>query len=420
MNTLPHHVDVLIVGAGPTGLALALALRRTGINACVVDKLACLQNTSRAAVLHAHTLDMLDDLGVTSRMLDEGLRIASFGLHDRDHKLARLNFDTLPSQHNCLLMLPQDRTEQILYDALCEAGGAVHWQTQCIDLQQVDQAVRVMVSTPHGIETVSASYVVGADGMHSRVRDVAGIGFGGHAYAESFILADVEIEWALGREEVRLFFAPEGMLVIAPLPNGWYRMVATLDQAPAEPGVADMQALLDARGPANRAGRVTNVHWSSRFRLHHRVADHYRAGRLLLVGDAAHVHSPAGGQGMNTGIVDALLLARMLAEVLAGRSTPDYLDQYETIRRPAALEVLALSARLTRASTLKSAPARVLRNLLFRLIGYTPALRHRIEMSFSGLSRRSAAVLPADHHCATGTTGLGCTSARQLATQDGH
>ena len=147
MNTLPHHVDVLIVGAGPTGLALALALRRTGINACVVDKLACLQNTSRAAVLHAHTLDMLDDLGVTSRMLDEGLRIASFGLHDRDHKLARLNFDTLPSQHNCLLMLPQDRTEQILYDALCEAGGAVHWQTQCIDLQQVDQAGANGIST---------------------------------------------------------------------------------------------------------------------------------------------------------------------------------------------------------------------------------------------------------------------------------
>ena len=399
MNTLPHLADVLIVGAGPTGLALALALRRAGVDALVVDRQACLQNTSRAAVLHAHTLDMLDTLGVTPKMMREGLRIASFGLHDRDRALARLQFDTLPSPHNCLLMLPQDRTERILYDALRDAGGSVFWQTQCVDLHQSGKAVEVKLATGHGVETVRARYVVGADGMHSRVREAAGIGFTGHAYAESFVLADVEIDWALGSEEVRLFFAPQGMLVVAPLPNGRYRMVATLDQAPAEPGVEAMQALLDARGPAAQPGRVTAVHWGSRFRLHHRVADHYRAGRLLLVGDAAHVHSPAGGQGMNTGIVDALLLARILAEVLAGRRAPDFLDQYETQRRPAALAVLALSARLTRAATLKSAPARMARNAVFSLIGRVPALRHRIEMNFSGLSRRSAAVLPAYRPC---------------------
>jgi 2-polyprenyl-6-methoxyphenol hydroxylase-like FAD-dependent oxidoreductase len=190
-----------------------------------------------------------------------------------------------------------------------------------------------------------------------------------------------------------LFFSPSGVLVVAPLPGGGYRLVGMLDGAPAQPGVAEMQGLLDTRGPIHGAGKVLRVHWSSRFRLHHRVADRYRSGRFLLVGDAAHVHSPAGGQGMNTGLVDACVLGRLLAEVLSGRKDDSALDLYEALRRPAAKEVLALAGRLTDMAILKGAPQRFLRNVALKTIGLLPVTRRRLEMNLSGLSRRAAAQL---------------------------
>jgi 2-polyprenyl-6-methoxyphenol hydroxylase-like FAD-dependent oxidoreductase len=386
--------DVLIVGAGPTGLALANTLAQAGVRHLIVDRLPAHQHTSRAAVIHAHTLDVLESLGVSDRLLSEGLRLSRFSLRDRDDVLARLSFDDLPSRYACLLMLPQDRTERILEVALAGARSAVRWDCTVGALHRNGAGVVAEIATPDGRHPVRARYVVGADGMNSVVRQAAEIGFTGSRFEEAFVLADVDMEWAHGRDEVMLFFSPAGMVVVAPLPGGRFRIVATLDEAPAQPGVADIQALLDARGPAQGPAWVHAVHWSSRFRLHHRVADHYRNGPFLLVGDAAHVHSPAGGQGMNTGLVDACVLGRLLADVITKGAPDAHLDRYEALRRPAAQQVLALSGRLTRMATLKDAPRRLLRNLVFRIIGLLPALRRRLEMNLSGLSRRSAAELP--------------------------
>jgi 2-polyprenyl-6-methoxyphenol hydroxylase-like FAD-dependent oxidoreductase len=393
--TTRFDADVLIVGAGPTGLTLAIALARAGIRAIVVDRLERSQNTSRAAVIHAHTLDVLDTLGVAQRLVQDGLRLARFSVRDRDSMLARLDFDWLPSRFACLLMLPQDRTEAILTDALAEARGAVRWGTSVEALRETTDGVEATVASAAGRETLRARYVVGADGMHSVVRDAAGIGFSGHAYEQSFVLADVEMDWPLGREEVMLFFSPEGPVVVAPLPGDRYRIVASLDNAPAQPDAAGVQRILEARGPASGWIRVKAVHWSSRFRLHHRVADHYRRGRLFLVGDAAHVHSPAGGQGMNTGLVDAVVLGKLLPEVLAGRQPDGWLDHYERLRRPAAKQVLRLAGRLTAAATLKGRVPRALRNLAFRIIGAVAPLRRRVALGFSGISRQRLAVVPA-------------------------
>jgi 2-polyprenyl-6-methoxyphenol hydroxylase-like FAD-dependent oxidoreductase len=386
--------DVLIVGAGPTGLALATTLRRAGVDPIVVEKLPTGQNTSRAAVIHAHTLEVLASIGVTDRLVRQGLRLATFSLRDRDRVLARLRFDGLPSPFACLLMLPQDITEKVLLEGLIEAGGTVRWGSTVEALVAGPEGVQATVSTPEGKRTISARYVVGADGMHSLVRQTAGIGFTGESYEGSFVLADVEMSWDHGRDEVMLFLAPAGLLVVAPLPAGTFRLVATLDDAPEQPGLADVQALLDTRGPTRGVARVTKVHWSSRFRLHHRVADQYRRGRLLVMGDAAHVHSPAGGQGMNTGLVDACVLGRILAEVVAGRRPESDLDRYQALRRPAAKHVLELAGRLTFMATLKAAPARAVRNLVLRTIGLLPMARYRLAMALSGLSRRAAAELP--------------------------
>jgi 2-polyprenyl-6-methoxyphenol hydroxylase-like FAD-dependent oxidoreductase len=253
----------------------------------------------------------------------------------------------------------------------------------------------VTLATPEGERTVRARHVVGGDGMHSIVREVAGIAFEGAAFEGSFVLADVTMDWPLGREEVSLFFAPDGMLVVAPLPGGSFRLVAEVADAPEEPGLADVQALVAARGPTGAAGRVRSVVWSSRFRLHHRVARSYRAGRLLLMGDAAHVHSPAGGQGMNTGIVDAVTLGGMLAKVVRGARPDSWLDGYGALRRPAAEQVIALSGRLTALATTRGAARQAVRNTLLSVVGTLPPARRRIEMNLSGLARRGAARLAA-------------------------
>jgi 2-polyprenyl-6-methoxyphenol hydroxylase-like FAD-dependent oxidoreductase len=230
--------------------------------------------------------------------------------------------------------------------------------------------------------------------MHSIVRQSAAIGFAGAAYEQSFVLADVEMTWGPGREEVMLFFSPAGLLVVAPLPApNTFRIVATLDVAPEQPNASDVQALLDARGPSTGGAHVARVLWGSRFRVHHRVADRYRRGRFFLVGDAAHVHSPAGGQGMNTGLVDACVLGRLLVEVISGRQDDVHLDLYERLRRPAAQEVLGLASRLTRMATMKGRGQRFLRNLLLRTVNVLPPARRRLEMNLSGLSRRAAADL---------------------------
>ena len=387
------NTDVLVVGAGPTGLALATTLMRAGVATQIVDKLATGRNTSRAAVIHAHTLEVLDALGVSGPLVRAGLKLAKFSIRDRDQLLARMRFDTLPSPFAFLLMLPQDVTEKILLEGLAEAGGKVHWSSAVEALEETPDGVRACVASVEGKRSIHARYVVGADGMHSLVRQAAGIGFSGSSYEESFILADVDMTWSHGREEVMLFFSPAGLAVVAPLPNGSYRIVATLDKAPEQPGIADVQAVLDARGPARGACKVSRVHWSTRFRLHHRVADHYRRGRFLLVGDAAHVHSPAGGQGMNTGLVDACVLGRILPDVISGRREEAWLDRYESLRRPAAEQVLRLADRLTHMATMKSVPQRFIRNLALRTMNLLPMARRRLEMNLSGLSRRAAADL---------------------------
>ena len=393
---LPKATEVLIVGAGPTGMALAAALAQAGIEFVIVDKLAQGQNTSRAAVIHAHTLEMLDEIGVSDALLREGLKLTRFGIHDRDRRLIQIPFDRLPTRHPYLLMLPQDVTERILAERLEKLGHVVHrgYQVESV-VQHAEEAVATVCS-PSGQHHLAAKYIIGADGMHSVVRAAAGIDFTGETYGESFVLADVALSWGHGDDEVKLFFSPAGLVVVAPLPNGTFRVVATVADAPEHPEVSDIQALLDERGPEHGAARVERIVWSSRFRVHHRLADAYRKDRLFLIGDAAHVHSPAGGQGMNTGLVDALVLARMLADVLKGRRSADSLDAYESLRRPAAAQVLALAGRLTRAATMHGRLRRVMRNAVLSLMGRVTGVTRRMGMDLSGLSRRSAVLGPND------------------------
>ncbi len=383
MSELPRTADVLIVGAGPVGLTLAASLQARGVDVVLVDRAAEVARTSRAAVIHARTLEVLHTIDVTDELVRRGVIVPRFTLRDRDRALLTIDFDGLPTPHPYTLMLPQDITEDVLTARLAELGGRVHRPYELVRLEQDGDGVTATVA---GGETVRASYVVGADGMHSAVREQAGIGFVGDTYGQSFVVADVHLDWEFDEREVMLYFAPAGLLVVAPLPGGRHRIVATADVAPEHPDRDDIQALLDARGPRKRPALVRDVVWSSRFRVHHRLADRYREGRVFLAGDAAHVHSPAGGQGMNTGIQDAVALAARLARVLRDGAGERILDGYEAERRPIAADVVAFTDRMTRVATVDRPAVRRIRNATLRVLGRIPAVRRKIALKLSELA----------------------------------
>ena len=375
---------VLIVGAGPTGLCLAIAMRQRGIDVTIVDRQAQGANTSRAAVIHARTLEVVEELGVTSELLARGIRVPHFRVRDRDRILLDIDFGTLPGSYPFTLMLPQDETETVLRERLRQLGGEVRWSTELRGLEQHGDRVVAHLQDPKGTRDLTARWVVGCDGVHSAVRNAVGIPFVGGTYEEGFVLADVSMDWPLMRAEVDLFLSPAGLVVVAPLPGDRYRIVATVDDAPAHPNASFVQALLDRRGLRSQLGRILDVAWSSRFRVHHRQAADIVAGNVILCGDAAHVHSPAGGQGMNTGIQDAVSLANPLLHAQGGNDTP--LLAWAGRRTAVARSVVRMTDRMTQAATLQSPPARTARNAMLMGLARIPGLRAAMARRIAGLA----------------------------------
>jgi 2-polyprenyl-6-methoxyphenol hydroxylase-like FAD-dependent oxidoreductase len=375
--------EILVVGAGPTGLTLAVALTARGVHATVVDRLTAGVNTSRAAAVNARTLEVLEDLDVARRMVKAGIVAPRFSMRYQTRTLIPVDFSVLPTKYPYTLMLSQATTESLLVDRLRELGGEVLRPKTLSRLAQDRGGLR---ATFDDGDTIWARYVAGTDGMHSTVREQAGIGFMGGEYAESFTLADVRLSGNAPRDEVILFYAMAGLNVLAPLPGRIHRIVAPTMGAPEVPSAPFVQSLLDTRGFGPGHTVVEELLWGSRFRIHHRVADTYRAGRVLLAGDAAHVHSPAGGQGMNLGIQDAVALADTLTGVLRGG--PDTaLDAYSLARRPIARQVLRTTGRLTRLATLPK-PARPARNGVMRLAAHIPGVPSGLAWRLSGLVYR--------------------------------
>jgi 2-polyprenyl-6-methoxyphenol hydroxylase-like FAD-dependent oxidoreductase len=395
MSKLPEQTEVLVVGAGPVGLAVAVSLAGNGHEVTVVDKQAAGANTSRAAVVHARTLEMLEQIGVAERLAGLGIHPKRFTIRDGDRDLMPVAFDQLPTKYPYTLMVPQNVTEQVLLDRLEELGGQVHRPYAATGVTQNADGAVVTLDTG---DEIAAKYVVAADGMHSRIRDLAGLGDAriessptppprsGETLELSFSLADVRVEGGLTADQVLLYFSTPGILVVAPLPDGSFRLVAEVGEAPEHPDVAYAQQLLNARGPRRTTVRVTEVIWGSRFRIQERVADRYRNGRVLLAGDSAHTHSPAGGQGMNLGLRDAVTLGAALSTALKeGRE--DQLDEYAANSRAEALRVVALAGRLTRLAT---APTiiRPVRNALLHLLSYVPAVRRNLAEQLAGIGHR--------------------------------
>ncbi|MCP2342259.1 FAD-dependent monooxygenase [Actinomadura rupiterrae] len=380
---LPARTDVLVVGAGPVGLTLATALTRAGVDTVVIDKATAPAPTSRATVVHARSLEVLRGIGATDVLLSQGIKVPRYTVRDHDRVLLRIDFGTLPTDYPFALMIPQHTTERILADRLGSVGGAVLRDRELAHIGQENG--QVIASMTDG-RTIRARYAVGADGMHSRVREQAGIAFIGGTDAESFVLAEFRLDWNEAADEQFLFFSTEGTALVSPLPGGLHRVVVTVDEAPEAPSLDQIRTLLAERGPRRHPATVKDLVWSSRFRVHNRLAARYRADRIFLAGDAAHAHSPAGGQGLNTGVQDAIDLAGRLIAVLQDGADDTVLDGYETQRRPVAEDVLAFTHQMTRMATLRGRPLRELRNISLRGLGLIPAVRRSTAMNLSELA----------------------------------
>ena len=380
---LPKEAEIAVVGGGPTGLALSSTLRQAGHDVLVVDRQTEGANTSRAAAIHAQTLQILRELNVTDRLIAEGVVVPTFTFRERDKVLARLDFSSLPTEYPFVLTLQQYRTEAILSERLHDLGGQVQRPYQVTGVSIGPDSADIDVDGPDGHEVVRARYVVGADGMHSVVRQSAQIEFTGGDYSQSFVLADARLDWPLPRFEVQSFFSPAGMVVSAPLPEEQRRVVATMQTAPDEISPGLVQQILDERGPTG--AKVRELTWTSQFRVHHCIARTFRKGPVFLAGDAAHVHSPAGGQGMNLGIQEAVDLAHTLSASLNGAAYAD-LDGYEKRRRPVARATVVFTDLLTRAAILSNRPGQLARNVLFSAVGHVAPARKQMVMHMAELA----------------------------------
>ncbi|GAA4620333.1 FAD-dependent monooxygenase [Saccharopolyspora hordei] len=366
-------MGVLVVGAGPTGLALACALRAHDVPVRVIDRAGGPATTSRANILHARGVEVLNRLGALGDLPERAQPAVQLTLRAGHEPLATVRFGEIEGRQLRALFIPQTAVEEALHRRLTELGGSVEWGRELTDLAQGPDGVTATVSG----ETAHADYVVGCDGAHSAVRRLAGIGFPGVALADQWLLADVTADWDLDRRGSSGWFSRDGVFFAIPMrsehDDAW-RVMADAEHADGDVLDQLRRLLVERTGQADAVLREAD--WTSVFRIHRRLADSYRAGRVLLAGDAAHIHSPFGGQGMNTGIGDAENLAWKLALVVQGRASAALLDTYQAERRPLAEDVLRGTTATTRVLLTDGAVGRAARAVTARVARLGPVQRY--------------------------------------------
>jgi 2-polyprenyl-6-methoxyphenol hydroxylase-like FAD-dependent oxidoreductase len=376
--------DVLVVGAGPTGLVLALWLIRLGLRVRIVDRTAEPGTTSRALAVQARTLELYRQIGLADAVLAAGRPMGAVNLWADQRPVAHAVLGDMGagiSPFPYLIIYPQDEHERLLIDRLAQAGVQVERRTEMVSFEERPGRVLAQLRNANGAtEPCEAAYIAGCDGAHSTVRQTLGIGFPGGTYDHLFYVADVRARGPVMNGELHVALDTNDFLAVFPLKaDGHARLIGTV----REDGVATHDSLtwndVSTRVLQWLGIAVEHVNWFSTYRVHHRVAGQFRRGRTFLLGDAAHIHSPVGGQGMNTGIGDAVNLAWKLAAVVQGRGDTSILDSYEPERIAFARRLVATTDRaftgvtsdgnLARFVRLKVAPA--LAPLLFRI----PAVR---------------------------------------------
>jgi 2-polyprenyl-6-methoxyphenol hydroxylase-like FAD-dependent oxidoreductase len=356
---------------------LAVTLAQLRISHVIIDTKPSAAPGSKAAAIQPRTLEYLDRVGVAEALIEDGLRGGGFAVVDRDRSLMRMSYDTVASPFPFLLLIGQQQTEVRLAERLEALGGHVHRQATLLDLHDEFPGTAATIVDAEGlVHAVTARYVAGCDGVHSTVRRLAGIDFPGEAPPALFALADIVVE-AAGPADLDTTFSlsPHGMLITSPLPANQVRVVASVADGTPAPDAAAVAELLSSRGGGwIRSARVESVASGSAYRVQQRVAATLRKDNVFLLGDAAHTHSPAGGQGMNTGIQDAANLGWKLHHVLTERAAAELLDSYDAERRPVAAHLIAFTAQLMQIATVAEPSSVELRNDALQAVGNVPGV----------------------------------------------
>jgi 2-polyprenyl-6-methoxyphenol hydroxylase-like FAD-dependent oxidoreductase len=364
-NNMPR-TDVLIVGAGPTGLVLALWLAKLGVKVRIVDKTAEPGTTSRALAVQARTLELYRQLDLTEAVVAKGHRVPAVNLWVKGEAAARIAFESVGfglTPYPFLHIFPQDQHERLLIERLQILGVAVERRTEVLGFSQTETGVTARLREPGGEEAdCAANYIAGCDGARSIVRETIGTGFPGGTYRQVFYVADVEATGPALNGEFHIDLDQADFLGVFPLAGpGRARLIGTVRDERAER--TDTLTFKDVsdRAISHLKVEIRNVNWFSTYHVHHRVTQHFRERRAFLLGDAAHIHSPAGGQGMNTGIGDAINLAWKLAAVLDGRAPDRLLDSYEAERIGFARRLVATTDRIFSFATAEGRIADIMR-----------------------------------------------------------
>jgi 2-polyprenyl-6-methoxyphenol hydroxylase-like FAD-dependent oxidoreductase len=385
-------IPVLIVGAGPTGLTLAIELARRTIPFRLIDRDARRSETSRAIGTQARTVEVFRIMGIPEAALQPAVWPRALRFAERERTLARIPFDPAPGSEPRLLSMKESDTERVLDERLAQLGGRIEQRTELTAFRIKGDRVVATVVSPDGEAQVEARFLVGADGAHSTVRRLAGIGFEGVSYPERFLLADIDIDWELSHDEGHVWIGNDDLVAVIPLPGEHrYRIIAPL---PPEQATREYESEAAIAGAAEtllrqRSGvalrRIGDPVWASAFRIHRRQATRYREGPVFLAGDAAHVHSPVGGQGMNTGIQDAFNLGWKLAQAVRGIAAPGLLDTYQDERHPIARGVLLGTHLGTRLVLARNPLMEAFREYVIPTAVSVPPVRRRFLAAISQL-----------------------------------
>ncbi|HQR08828.1 MAG TPA: FAD-dependent monooxygenase [Gemmatales bacterium] len=388
MTNQPVHV--LVVGAGPVGLTMAAALTHHDLKCRLIDKAAEPTDKSKALVVWSRTLELLDNLDLATTFVETGMKIDGASIYGSGKRLVHLAISGLNSPFGFPLMIPQSETERLLTEHLKEKGVDVERQVELLTFtEQDDSLVGKLRHTDGREESFTVPWLIGCDGAHSTVRHTLGMHFIGHAEPNDWLLADVHIEGTLSTTEISVFWHEKGVLVLFPISKDRFRVIADIGKAgvdrPADPTLAEVQAKVDERGPGGL--KLVDPVWLAGFRINERKVTDYRKGRVMLAGDAAHIHSPAGGQGMNTGMQDAFNLAWKLALIQRGQGqAKPLLDSYSQERSAIGDQVLRGAEKMTQIATLRNPVAQFLRNHIASVVSSFGFVQDKIKNALCELS----------------------------------